>query len=259
VLYTASLLDLASRWTHHNLTLYGDDGAIFSVSKTTTAPTASAVQGFEQTLDWLTWNGIMADPAKTELMVFTPRRSNPDLIGGHIHSVTYSDSQRITTVTTSLCYLGVHIMPKLKWDTYVDLMVNRACSTIRGISILGNLIHGLDFMNWRQVFNALIIPTLTYGAQVWYMGIQQKHLLTCLQTTQNEGLHKMTRVFRTTPIEPLHNLTCVPPIPYLMDKLMHSYTHRLWDLPSSTKVRTILTTNQCRYWPEHINPTTNLT
>jgi hypothetical protein len=69
----------------------------------------------------------------------------------------------------------------------------------------------------------------------------------------------MTGVFHTTPIEPLHNLTRVPPIPYLMDKLIHSYTHRLRDLPSSAKVRTILTTNQCRYWPEYVNPTTNLT
>ena len=43
-----------------------------------------------------------------------------------------------------------------------------------------------------------------------------------------------------------------------MDKLMHSYAHRLRDLPSSAKVRTIITTNQCRYWPEYVNPITNL-
>ena len=83
-------------------------------------------------------------------------------------------------VTTSLQYVGVHIMPTLKWDTHVDLIVNRTCSTIRSISILGNSIHSLDFMNWRRVYNALIIPTLTYSAQVWYIGVQQKHLLNCL-------------------------------------------------------------------------------
>jgi hypothetical protein len=36
-------------------------------------------------------------------------------------------------------------------------------------------------MNWRQVYNALIIPTLTYRAQVWYTGVQQKRLLSHLQ------------------------------------------------------------------------------
>jgi hypothetical protein len=167
-LYTASLLDLASRWTHRDLTLYVDDGAIFSVSKTTATATASAIQGLEQALGWLSRNGLSADPAKTELMVFTPRRSNPNLVGGHIYGATYGNNQRVTTITTSLRYLGVHLTPTLKWDTHVDLMVNRARSTIRGISILGNSIRGLDFMNWRRVYNALVIPTLTYGAQVWY-------------------------------------------------------------------------------------------
>jgi hypothetical protein len=125
-LYTASLLDLASWWTHRDLTLYVDDGAIFSVSKTTTATTASTIQGLEQALAWLSRNGLSADPAKTELMVFMPRRSNPNLIGGHIHGATYGNNQRVTTVTTSLRNLGVHITLTLKWDAHVDLMVNCA-------------------------------------------------------------------------------------------------------------------------------------
>jgi hypothetical protein len=57
-------------------------------------------------------------------MVFTPPRSNPNLVGGHIHGATYENNQHVTTVTTSLRYLGVHLTPSLKWDTHVDLMVN---------------------------------------------------------------------------------------------------------------------------------------
>jgi hypothetical protein len=69
-LYTGSLLDLASKWTHHDLTLYVDDGAIYAMSATTDSATKSAIQGFEQALDWLKRNGLSADPAKTELMTF---------------------------------------------------------------------------------------------------------------------------------------------------------------------------------------------
>jgi len=90
-LYTASLLDAALRWTHCNLTLYVDDGAIFAISKTTTATTNSAIQGLEQTLRWLSHNGLAAaDPSKTELMIFTPPRSNPNLVGSQIHGVRYT-------------------------------------------------------------------------------------------------------------------------------------------------------------------------
>jgi hypothetical protein len=78
-----------------------------------------------------------------------------------------------------------------------------------------------------KVYNTLVIPTLTYGAQVWYTCIGQKGLLHKMQVAQNEGIRKITGAFRTTLVEPLQNLTGVPPIPYLMTKLMDSYANRL--------------------------------
>src|SRR6266851_4697390 len=108
------------------------------------------------------------------------------------------------------------------------------------------------------MYNALVIPVLMYGAQVWYTGINQKGLLTQMQVAQNEGIHKVTSIFKTSPIEPLHNLTHVPPIMYLMGKLMHSYSLRLGHLPLHVKVRMVLTMDQCHYWPAYVHPTINL-
>ena len=71
-------------------------------------------------------------------------------------------------------------------------MINRARSSIRGLSVLGNSIQGLDFMNWWKVYNAIVIPTLTYGVPVWYTGCRQKGLVQCMQIVQNKGLRKMT-------------------------------------------------------------------
>ncbi len=65
-------------------------------------------------------------------------------------------------------------------------------------------------------------------------------------------------VFKTSPIDPLHNLMCIPPITYLIGKLIHSYTLRLGRLPLYAKVRTVLTVDQCHYWPAYVNPPTNL-
>jgi len=64
--------------------LYVDDGAIYAVSAMAAAATRSAIQGFELALSWLDDNGLSADPAKTELMVFNPGRQ-PDIMGGTIH------------------------------------------------------------------------------------------------------------------------------------------------------------------------------
>ena len=68
------------------------------------------------------------------------------------------------TAVSCLRYLGFFINHKLKWTTYVTTMAMRAQSTIKSISLLGNSVRGLDFMNWRRVYNALIMPVLTYGA-----------------------------------------------------------------------------------------------
>jgi len=109
----------------------------------------------------------------------------------------------------------VFLTNNLDWTLHIKTMANHARSTIHGILILGNSIRGLNFLHWRQVYNALVIPVLTYRLQVWYTSIQQKGLIQQLQVTQNEGICKLTRVFKTTPIEPLHNLTGIPPISYL--------------------------------------------
>ncbi len=133
-------------------------------------------------------------------------------------------------------------------------MANRACSTIRRISIISNSVRGFNFLNWHKVYNVLVIPVLTYGASVWYTGVRQKGLVQCLQVAQNNSIRKITGVFCTTPIEPLHNMMGIPPISYMLPKLIHAYTLRLQGLPPRAKVKTVLEMDQCRYWPEYITP-----
>jgi hypothetical protein len=75
---------------------------------------------------------------------------------------------------------------------------------------------------------------------------------------QNEGIRKITGVFKTTPLDPLHNLIHVPSIQYILEKLIHTYSNRLQGLPLNAKTRTILSEDQCQYWPDYIIPQTNL-
>ena len=60
------------------------------------------------------------------------------------------------------------------------------------------------------------------------------------------------------PIDSLHNLTWVPPIQYVLYKLIHSYSNRLQGLPLNAKTWTILSKDQCHYWPDYLTPITNL-
>ncbi len=261
-LYTSPLLNLTASWTHCDLTMYVDDGTIYATSATANAAAKSAVLGLEQALAWLHRNGLTVDPDKTELITFTQQPHNPNLIGRNTLGVRYTDpiwgAQRVTK-SPQVWYLGVFLNWKLTWRHHVNIMASRARSTIRGINILGNSIRGLDLLNWWKVYNALVIPVLMYGATVWFTGVGQKGLVQCLQVAQNEGIHKITGMFKTTPLEPLHNMIGVPPIAYLLTKLMHTYSLRLQSMPPDALICTVLTHDRCCYWPNFFSPNTNLT
>jgi len=93
---------------------------------------------------------------------------------------------------------------------------------------------------------------------VWYTGVKQKGLVQKLQVAQNDGLHKIAGVFKMTLVEPLHNLTGILPISYVLDKLKHSYSLKLQGTAPNAKTHTILYNDPCCYWPKFIRPHTNL-
>ena len=111
-LYTATLLNLANIWTHRDLMLYVDDGAIYATSAMTTAAATSAIKRLHKVLDWLHHNGLDIDPTRTELMTFTKSHVDPNLTGDATLRTHFTDSlgndHRIFTVT-SLRYLGVFL------------------------------------------------------------------------------------------------------------------------------------------------------
>ena len=255
-IYTSFLLTRSFHWSHAALSLYVDDGAIFTVSATPNAAAHTAISKLEETLEWLNTNGLTADFDKTELMIFSPPRYR----GPTTKDTAYSDptgSRHRLTPTTRIRYLGFFLTPTLDWHPHISIMAMRARSTIRGLSILGNSIRGLDLVHWKQVYLMYVIPILTYGVPVWYTGKSQKGLIDTLQRAQNEGIRKITGVFRTTPTAISENMIGIPPIKYLLPRIIHSFRNRLIATNPNHILHSILTTDQCAYW--RITPTTTLT
>jgi hypothetical protein len=61
-------------------------------------------------------------------------------------------------------YLEIYIGFRLNWHEHVQIMTNRARSTLKALQLLGNSVHGLSWANWRMVYNAVILPILIYAA-----------------------------------------------------------------------------------------------
>ena len=221
-IYTSFLLTMSATWTHSSLSLYVDDGAIFSVSATPYSAAQNAQSKLEDTLRWLHVNSLTANYDKTELMIFSPPRYRGPMATG-ISYLDPSDIRHHVKATTRIRYLGFFLTPTLDWRPHVSIMAMRARSTIRGLSILGNSIRGLDLVHWKQFYLMYVIPILTYGAPVWYTGISQKGLINTLQTAQNEGIRKITGVFRTTPTAVTENMIGIAPIKYVLPRVLHSF------------------------------------
>jgi Reverse transcriptase (RNA-dependent DNA polymerase)/Endonuclease-reverse transcriptase len=251
-IYTFPLLRLAELWEFCSLQLFVDDGAITASGATFRSAAATVARHYEIMSDWLLRSGLRTDPDKTEFIPFY----NSRLRIAHGAPVSClglrnaAHGELAIRAATSVRYLGVFIHSKLKWDTHVDIMSARARSTVRALQLLGNSIRGLDFANWRKVFHAIILPVLTYGSPIWFNGhrSRQKTLLHTAQVAQNDAIRRIAGCFRTTPIDPLHHLLAIPPLPYTLEKLHGSYSDRLARLPFTHALRVLATTNTAAHW-----------
>jgi hypothetical protein len=111
-LYTSTLLEHTKAWSHHDLTLYVDDGAIYATSATIKSAVDAARDGFIECLEWLSCNGLAINATKLELMVFSPDRAKQDLIGSTNIGLQYDDpttGRHRLRAQPSLHYLGVYL------------------------------------------------------------------------------------------------------------------------------------------------------
>jgi hypothetical protein len=83
-------------------------------------------------------------------------------------------------------------------------MCNRARASIKALQVLGNSIRGLSMANWRLVLNAVCLPVMTWGCQLWFHQGGTKGLVKNLQLVQNEMVKVVMGSFHTAPRETCH-------------------------------------------------------
>ena len=108
-----------------------------------------------------------------------------------------------------------------------------SCATehgpLKALQLFGNSTRSIDFAQWRLAYNAIYLPVLTYGCQLWYTG-KQRPLGSRLQTAQNEAVKITSGSFRTAPRESLRELLSILPIDLRFDMLTKTYALRLYRL-----------------------------
>ena len=213
-----------------------------------------------QVFSWLHQSGFSIDRDKCEVMFFHPKTTRNHATRHRVPPTTIDlhlpDGTDISVKPAcSLRYLGVIFTPQLNWTAHVKTMSTRARSIIKGLSVLGNSIRGFHLISWRRIFISVILPVLTYGAQVWFRDISQVTLINTLQIAQNEACRKLAGTFHTTPIEMMHSLLSIPPICFHLRHLLRTQGCRLASQPPSCLLRNPSHTHKTTLLPPHVpNP-----
>jgi hypothetical protein len=90
--------------------------------------------------------------------------------------------------------------------------------------------------NWRLVLNAVCLPVMTWGCQLWFKEGSTKGLVKMLQQVQNEMVKVVTGAFHTVPREPLLQITCMLPMHHFLEKLTYTSALRLYRLPHNSQL-----------------------
>jgi hypothetical protein len=227
IIYTAPLLHKMNSQANPALGLYIDDGAIFACARAWKTVENALRDSYTTCVEWLARAGLNAEPDKTELIFFRKpkvKSAPPNYINLPLPA---ANTFYRVPATNKLRYLGFFLDARLTWTYHVDVMCNRARATIKALRLLGNSVRGLNHAKWRLAYNAVCLPVLTYGCQLWYTG-KQKTLVKKLQTVQNEAVRVIAGAFRTTPCEPLHQLLTILPMDIRLEMLTQNTALRLY-------------------------------
>ncbi len=222
-------------WANTSLGMYIDDRAIFACGRKWADIEASLCKGYATCMEWLMRAGLKAEPDKTELIYFKKCGEKVDPLGHISLPLPPPNMQYRVAATNSLHYLGFFFDNRLSWTHHVEVMCNQTQATLKALQLLGNSVRGLDQAKWRLAYNAICLPVLTYGCQLWYTG-KQVTLVKKLQIVQNEVVRLISGTFRTTPCDPLHQLLNILPVDLRLNMLLQKTAFRLYRAPKGSQL-----------------------
>ena len=175
--------------------------------------------------------GLRIDPSKSDLMHFSWRKQTVDIPPLRIN--LYGKDYELSPPKTGFMrWLGVFLDKKLTYRHHIKAMTDRGRTITAGLQCLGNTIRGINQSNLRLLYQACILPVLTYAAPVWYNpNHRQKWHFEELTKVQNNALRRVLGAFKTTPNISLNILSFLPPIQHYIQKLSEGYALRIFRLP----------------------------
>jgi ribonuclease HI len=230
---------------------YADDTAILCIGDSLDATAAEATQRIDELVDWGAANGVSFDPAKTEVMHFSRKRTAKD-------SPPVMHGDMVKRPEAAIRWLGIWLDRTLSFKTHVEKWTAKAQAVARHLRSLTNTKHGPRSSLVRQAVRACVEPVLLFGAEAWYPGLTRpswwrssrevstkiKSLIKKMSKCLKQSMRAVLPVWRTTPIAALHRESGIPPVVQLLEASRLRFAARLKSLdaahPLASRTRTAI-------------------
>ena len=201
------LLMTIDRIDNNNLHVqfYADDGT-FYIRGTSLARICNAMQTPLNKLEsWCKKNGLSVNPTKTEMVLFTRKRSRNGFRSPLLGGVQLS-------LSTSVKYLGVYLDSKLLWNLHIEEKTRKAQIVLFQLKRTVGATWGLKPKVTMWFYSTIVKPMFLYACVVWWPGAVKRTGITRLDQLQRLAVRLVSSCFSTTPTRALETLINVRPL-----------------------------------------------
>lgn len=243
--YNADLLEVGDPDTL--VTGYIDDTSIL-VEGNNTEETCAKLQTIHHRAEkWATKHASVFAPQKYELIHFI-HKSDRRMITDGDRDLTLellNGREQVVHPTRKARYLGVILESDMKGKAHVEHARARASKSVQALQALAASTWGISRESMLKLYNAIIVPQITYACSVWYIpedvpGYKGQRVRTekILSTIQKEALRVATGAFRTTALGVLEAETNTMPIRQRLQKVCLTTALRIRGTPLYQKMIT---------------------
>ena len=215
---------------------YVDDGVIITASPSLQMNIAVLHLHLLLLLQALSDISLQVKASKTELIHFfafelTAARHLAITHQPHL-DFTWRMVQYIVQPAARWRYLGFFFTPTLDFSYHVQFYTNKAFSTIRACSMLGNSVRGIGPRQRSHAYQACVLSVLTYGLPLWYTmwGAGVIRLVKKMERVHSYALGWIIGAFRTSPVGSRELVAGIPPLKIILNMRLQGMTARLLSL-----------------------------
>lgn len=181
---------------------YADDSVIWVAGKDRIVMQTSLQQSINNLVIWGDSHGFSYSNEKTELMVFSRKRSPANL-----KVFLYGSEVKLVHETK---YLGIWYDPKMTWKTHINYLLKKCQKRVNFLRTITGTWWGAHPKLLLTLYNTTILSVLEYGSFVFDQAAKTHMLKLC--RLQNRCIRISLGLMQSTHIQSLEVLAGIPPL-----------------------------------------------